>query len=443
MAGPVWHDGGIASAFELARERGQRLFLYWGAPWCPPCNRIKGDLFLRADLAALSACCVALQVDGDGALAQQLAQRYHLRSYPTLVVYRADGVEVTRLPNEVDGARCMRLLGLALAAGYTVAESLEAALAGTRGLDQAEWELLAWYSWDTDEQQVLAGRDAAGVHAALALACPDGDAALRFEWQAVLAGARPDGAAARLRRALQDARVVRAQMDLLANHAVALVKALQADDSGLAGLYAAALVPLETDPGLNPSDRLFALRVRLRLGRLGAPAPERELVRQRAADAARDVEEPAMRHSVVNTAAGVLSEAGLADEAEALLREELERSHAPYYFMHNLAAIAKRRGDAAGALAWYEQAWRRAEGPATRLQWGATFLQALADLAPQDAARMEQAACRFLAEIAAVDDAHCQRNRTQLQRLAARHRANEIGGRPRFHLALQEIVGRQ
>ncbi|UUZ52219.1 hypothetical protein LP419_21610 [Massilia sp. H-1] len=43
-------------------------------------------------------------------------------------------------------------------------------------------------------------------------------------------------------------------------------------------------------------------------------------------------------------AVGCLS---LLDEAEQLLLAELARSHAPFFFMHNLAAIAKKRGDPA------------------------------------------------------------------------------------------------
>ena len=45
-----------------------------------------------------------------------------------------------------------------------------------------------------------------------------------------------------------------------------------------------------------------------------------------------------------------------------------------------------------GPLRWYRQAFDTSEGPATRLQWGASYLVALVDLAPGDAARIEKTA---------------------------------------------------
>src|SRR6476469_787075 len=139
-----WHTGAPDDAFAQAAARGVPLFLYWGAAWCPPCNRIKATVFERADFQALAAGFVALHIDGDSAGAQQMAERFHVRSYPTLIVYRPDGTEITRLPCELDGARFVELLRVALAARYSVAESLSAALSGERPLADDEWRLLSF-----------------------------------------------------------------------------------------------------------------------------------------------------------------------------------------------------------------------------------------------------------------------------------------------------------
>ena len=132
-----------------------------------------------------------------------------------------------------------------------------------------------------------------------------------------------------------------------------------------------------------------------------------------------DADSPYQRHTTVNTAASALNDAGLHAEAEALLKAELPASHSPYYFMLSLAASAKRRNDPAAVLDWYEQAWRGAIGPATRLQWGATYLLALADFAPQDQPRSEAAAEGILRDLQQAGGIH-QRNRTQAQRMLAR-----------------------
>ncbi|UUZ52217.1 thioredoxin family protein [Massilia sp. H-1] len=166
-----WHQGTPDTAFALAAARGVPLFLYWGAAWCPPCNRIKASVFERADFQALGSGFVALHIDGDSSAPQQMAERFHVRSYPTLIVFRADGAEITRLPCELEGARFVELLGVALAASRTVTESLGAALSRERPLADDEWRLLSFYSWDTDEHQVLKSLDLAATLASLARAC--------------------------------------------------------------------------------------------------------------------------------------------------------------------------------------------------------------------------------------------------------------------------------
>lgn len=424
-----WHQGDADSAFELAASSGRPLFLYWGASWCPPCNRVRATIFNRPDFLALAPSFVALHIDGDSNGAQQMAERFHVRSYPTMIVYRPDGAEITRLPCELDGARFVEILKVALASRRTVAESLSAALSRERILADDEWRLLSFYSWDTDEQQVLKSLDFAATLASMTRTCILPDAMLRLQWHTLHAAAMSGKggidqrkAIKQLEETLADGPAVRAQMDIVTNHAVDLVRFLTAPGSParmrLAQAWAAALVKLEGDSSLSLADQLAALRTRVRMSRLGEAIDDiNAIARARVAEAMAAVNEPAMRHQVINTAAGLLSDAGLLDEAERLLQDELARSHSPFYFMHNLATIAKKRGDPVQALRWYEKAWESATGPATRLQWGATYLQGLIDFAPHEAQRVEQFASRMLHELDGMVDVFCQRNRTQLERI--------------------------
>jgi hypothetical protein len=120
---------------------------------------------------------------------------------------------------------------------------------------------------------------------------------------------------------------------------------------------------------------------------------------------------------VISTAADALAEAGLLAESDALLNSELARSHSPYYYMLGLAANAKKRGDKAAALGWYEKAYAAADGPATRLQWGASYVSALVDLSPQDAARIEAATTHVIGELDARPDTFFGRNQRALDRI--------------------------
>jgi thiol-disulfide isomerase/thioredoxin len=430
--GIAWHDGNPDAAFAEAAASGKPVFLYWGAAWCPPCNRIKATVFTRPDFAALAPTFVALHIDGDSTGAQQMAERFHVRSYPTLIVYRPDGTEITRLPCELDGDRFMEILRVAVGARRTVTESLSAALSRERALSDDEWRLLSFYSWDTDERQVLKSLDFAATLASMTRACTLPDAMLRLQWHTLHAAAMSGkggidqrNAIKQLEETLADTPAVRAQRDIVTLHAVDLVRFLTVPQSParirLAQTWARALERLENDPSLNLADQLAALRTRVRMSRLGEPVPGiEEVVRARVVRARDAGGGPSMRHQVMNTAAGALSDAGLLDEAEQLLRAELERSHAPYFFMHNLAAIAKKRGDPASAVGWYERAWEAATGPATRLQWGAAYLQGLLDFAPHEAPRIEKFASEMLEEIGRMGDASCQRNRTQMEKIDAK-----------------------
>ena len=80
----------------------------------------------------------------------------------------------------------------------------------------------------------------------------------------------------------------------------------------------------------------------------------------------------------------------------------------------------QRVRDPARMVGWYEQAWLRATGPATRLQWGATYLQALLEFLPHEVERIERFSAAMLVELNGTDDAFSQRNGTQMHRIAAR-----------------------
>ncbi len=211
-----WNLGQPELAFARAAAASLPLFLYWGAAWCPPCNRMRATVFGHPAFAALSTSFVALQIDGDGDGGQQLAERFHVRSYPTLIVFNPAGVEVTRLPCELDGLRFIEIFTLALAARRTVAESLSAALSRERQLSNDEWRLLSFYAWDTDERQVLKSLDLAATLASMTRVCSQPDARLRLQWHTLHAAAMSGkggidqrAAVKRLEETLGDAHAVR------------------------------------------------------------------------------------------------------------------------------------------------------------------------------------------------------------------------------------------
>jgi hypothetical protein len=439
MAGAIeWVEGGVDAAQELARSAGRPMFLYWGAVWCPPCNRVKSEIFARDEFVSATRSLVCVQVDGDTPGAQLLAARLKLRSYPTLVLYRPDGTEITRLPCELDGEQFTEALVAARFAGFTAAESLDAALDGTRMLAAAEWTLLSNYSWDTDEGVLLGARElvatlvqlanlatAATADEAPAAATQIANASDRLRLHALVAQAgraTDPGAAGFLLRVFRNAPLARSNMDIFVNSGHLLLRAATAQQAELATALARAAQAWSDDMWISAPDRLMAARLQMRMARMGYAAEGLPaLVRSRVDAALAETDDAYARHTLVNTAVSALNDAGLHADAEALLQAEAPRAHSPYYFMLSLAASAKRRGDVAGMLSCYEQAWRSATGPATRIQWATTYLSAVIDATPADSSRIETAAAAIADDFhAAGGDAFAQRNLTQASKLQAK-----------------------
>lgn len=433
-AGIAWvqaaGDAEVDAAFARAKAEGKPVFVYWGAKWCPPCNQLKATLFNRQDFIERSRAFVPVYVDGDAPGAQKLGTRFAVRGYPTTVVFTRDGRELTRLPGEVDAQQYNDLLTLALAAQRPAKELLAAARAGGQGLSDADWRLLAWYSWETDQQQLAADKDGpAALLRELARNCPSGsaDAALRLRLKALAAGGKKgvvaDAAAQRpvVSALLADAAQARRHVDVLAGSAKEIVAALAAPDAPgrapLVSSFDAALAKLQADATLSRADRLVALAARVQIAGPNALPPLQAEAREMAARFDREVSDAYERQTVITTAAWVLEQAGLIDDSDALLKANLARSHSPYYLMSDLAENAKKRGDTAAAIDWSAQAFEKSEGAATRLQWGAGYLRALVELAPQDAPRIEALAARLIDEAAAQPDAFEARSARSMQRI--------------------------
>src|SRR5574341_1066647 len=128
------------------------------------------------------------------------------------------------------------------------------------------------------------------------------------------------------------------------------------------------------------------------------------------ARADREITDGYERQAVITAAAQLLSRAGLWAESDALLKSSLAKSHSPYYLMSQLGGNARKLGKKDEALRWYQQAYERSEGPATRLQWGTSYVAALVELAPQDRTRIERAVSALIQEAGSQSGAFYERS---------------------------------
>ena len=472
-AGIAWKyassDADVDAAFAQARAETKPVFVYWGAKWCPPCNQVKATLFNRQDFIERSRAFVPVYVDGDSPGAQKLGSRFKVSGYPTMVLFNPQGAELTRLPGEVDGERYTQVLTLGMNAQRPVKEVLALALAQPKrpgagpsaadrpglaatpegpSLTANDWRLLAFYSWDTDQQQLVPKDGVPALLKQLADACPadQREIATRLRLKALAAvdgkaPARPDPAAqSTLLALLADAAAARAHLDMLTNYAAEITRALSKPGTPqraqLLQAFDAALKRFEADTTLSRADRMQALTAQVDLARIDAkkdavvklPEPLLADIREQTARADREISDGYERQAVITSAAYLLDLAGLGADSDTLLKANLAKSHSPYYLMSELASNAKKRGDKAEALRWSEEAFNKSEGPATRLQWGSSYVNTLVELAPQDEARIEKAASQVFAEAAKQPDAFYERSGRSLQRVGTKLQAwNKAG----------------
>ncbi|MEO8344153.1 MAG: thioredoxin fold domain-containing protein [Betaproteobacteria bacterium] len=438
--GIAWQTGDVDVVFAAAKADHKPVFLYWGAKWCPPCNQIKATVFNRQDFIERSRQFVPVYVDGDGPNAQRLGSRFKVSGYPTMILFTPEGAEITRLPGDVDADQYMQVLAMGMNGARPIKETLAGALAPDAAkLTPDDWRMLSFYSWEVDDQQLLAKDAVAPTLQRLASACPadQPESATRLKLQALAALATAKDAkprddtedAAFLRKVLLDAKLTRANFGVLTNYADNLAGYVTLPKSParaqLVADWNGALAQLVADPSLSTADRLAIVIAQVQIAKVDQgdaplPAPLAKNVREQVARADRETTDPYAREAVISAAADALAEAGLMSESDALLTAELTRSTSPYYYMLGLAANAKKRGDKVAALGWYEKAYAAADGPATRLQWGASYVNALVEMSPQDAARIEAAASHVIGELKPTPDTFFGRNQKSLERMGKR-----------------------
>jgi thioredoxin-related protein len=429
-------DSDIDAIFKQASTEKKPVLLYWGAKWCPPCNQLKATLFNRADFIGQAKGVLPVLIDGDLPGAQKLGTRFKVRGYPTLILFSPQGAEISRLPGEADAAQVVKLLQLGLAGGRPVAQVLRDARAG-KALKPSEWQLLGYYSWETDQDQLVKESERAALMRQLAQA-PGVPAEVRTRLLLKGLAAAGDKAApltseqlSTVMAVLTQSAAARAHADVLSNQAVELVRALQPQPGEarerVRTQLDGQLASLQSSTALSRADRVGALLARVELARMDEPktalqpkmpAPLLTEVRGLANSVERDIKDAYERQSVVYSTAHLLGQAGLWADSDALLKRNLSKSHSPYYLMSMLGSNARKNGRNAEALDWYAQSFSTSKGPATRLQWGAGYFRQLVELAPQDSTRIEQVAAQLISEAAQDKGSFHERSARSLQRVA-------------------------
>ena len=424
-AGIDWFDGTVDEAFAAAARARKPVFLYWGAEWCPPCHAINNTVFRSAHFIARSRSFVPVYLDGDTPNAQAAGDRFNVQGYPTMIVFAADGAEITRIPGGIDLTAYANVLDLALDATSPVAATVTRVLDDAATLAPSECTQLAYYSWGQDPV-ILADRDSRTAFRRMFEACPDGMNAERsvlyFSWLgARLGGTGEDGddaaglaapeaeeARAMLNRVLTRPELIRANVLTLeldgARFTAAVSEPGSPERAQLERRFLSAYDGIFADDAIYKRERLYALTGKIRFARIDDPdaaLPEALVTEIEAAAewADESTPDPYERQPVINAVANVLEEAGMDELAKDVLTKEIGISAQAYYFMPALADIEQRAGNDAAALDWLRKGWETSKGPATRFQWGSYYLHGLLDMAPDDVGTIRSVTVALVGEV--------------------------------------------
>lgn len=106
-SGIDWKD--YTPGMSLAREQDKSIFLYFHAPWCTYCTKLKLTTFKDEKvLAYLDAHFISIEVDTDQN--KSLATKWNVTGLPTLWFLDAQGKKIDRMPGYVDGAQLLQIL---------------------------------------------------------------------------------------------------------------------------------------------------------------------------------------------------------------------------------------------------------------------------------------------------------------------------------------------
>lgn len=95
--GITFFDGSYAEALKIAKEQDKLVFLDAYASWCGPCKILKRGVFTKEEVGSyFNENFINLEIDMEKGEGPEIARKYRVRAYPTLLFLKSDGSVVKK-----------------------------------------------------------------------------------------------------------------------------------------------------------------------------------------------------------------------------------------------------------------------------------------------------------------------------------------------------------
>ncbi|MDO5075161.1 MAG: thioredoxin family protein [Bacteroidales bacterium] len=107
----IINNGLLSKTLEKAKTEKKLVFLDAYTAWCAPCKHMAKNVFPRADVGrALNPRYISLKIDMEKGEGPELAKRYAIKGFPTLLVLDAEGNVVKKLVGSCDANHLINAL---------------------------------------------------------------------------------------------------------------------------------------------------------------------------------------------------------------------------------------------------------------------------------------------------------------------------------------------
>lgn len=93
---PGFHYGDVQSAFTKARQKNQIVMIDFFTTWCGPCKLLDKNIYQSSAFKAYTEKMVCYKIDAEKGEGIDLANKYNVRAYPSVVFVDASGNEIER-----------------------------------------------------------------------------------------------------------------------------------------------------------------------------------------------------------------------------------------------------------------------------------------------------------------------------------------------------------